>query len=72
MSRRGYQCIAGDTFDQIARLVYGSEAYACELLNANPVYAATLVFAGGEVLVLPDVDTNGRTKQQSSAPWRKE
>ena len=72
MSRMGYLCIAGDTFDQIALQVYGKESYAYELMNANPQYASTLVFCGGEVLMLPERASVEHTKQQSSAPWRKE
>lgn len=52
-----YRCSAGETFDTIALIVYGNERYACELMNANPQYAAKSRFTGGEKLALPVLDT---------------
>ena len=36
MSRDGYRCSAGESFDKVAMDLYGDEIYAAELLCANP------------------------------------
>ena len=72
-----YQCVAGETFDSVALIVYGDEKYACEILNANPDLCLTPVFSGGELLDLPvveipDVDDEDEDEEQipTSAPWK--
>ncbi len=68
--KKGYLCIAGDTFDQIALHVYGDENYAYMLMNANPQHVNKAVFHGGEILLVPELET--KQSQQFVAPWRKE
>jgi len=73
MSGLGYTCSAGETFDSVGRDVYGDEKYAADLLCANPEYAAIMMFAGGEVLLLPVVEAlpEGSAALPETAPWRK-
>lgn len=72
MSGFAYTCTAGETFDSVARGIYGDEICAAELLCANPEYSTTLVFAGGEVLYLPvvAVTTPEENVLPQTAPWR--
>lgn len=46
---------AGETFDMIALAVYGNEKYACDLMGANPKWARTARFEGGEEIAIPVV-----------------
>lgn len=73
MSDYIYKCSAGETFDSVAREVYGDENYAAELLCANPELCLKSTFTGGEVLLLPvveipEADSND-TPVQLTAPW---
>lgn len=67
-----YTCIAGDTFDLIARVQLGDEKYARELMLANLPYCGVTVFSGGETLRIPDVDRGNENVAYYSetAPWR--
>ncbi len=69
MSGYGYVCAAGESFDSVARKIFGDEKYAAELLNANPEEDGKLVFSGGEMLRLPVIDEENE-ESVSTAPWR--
>lgn len=69
MSGYGYVCAAGESFDGVARKLFGDEKYAAELLNANPEEDGKLVFSGGEVLRLPVIDAE-EEENTATAPWR--
>lgn len=69
--KKGYLCVAGDTFDQIALHLYGDENYSYMLMNANPQHVRQSVFQGGEILLVPELET-GKAQQYNVAPWRKE
>lgn len=69
MSGYGYVCAAGESFDSVARKLFGDEKYAAELLNANPEEDGKLVFSGGEVLRLPVIDAE-EEENTATAPWR--
>lgn len=73
LSGRFYPCSAGETFDSIALVLYGDEALASELLNANPSLCTKPVFTGGEKLALPVVeitDAERETYMPAKAPWK--
>ena len=73
LSGIGYICSAGETFDIVALCVYGDEAYAAELLNANPDLCGKMVFDGGEILKLPVVNgiqTDDQIAPAKTAPWK--
>ena len=69
-----YRASAGESFDLVALLVYGDEKYAAELMNANPDYCGLVVFAGGETLVLPELQIPAHNDEaalaNTIAPWR--
>lgn len=75
LSGRTYVCSAGETFDSVALAVYGDEAFASELMSANPKYSTEPVFTGGEVLELPvvevqEADDGEGTYAPAPAPWK--
>ena len=72
MSRDGYRCSAGESFDKVAMDLYGDEIYAAELLCANPEYALKIVFDGTEILRLPVIDMPETEEEiiSETAPWR--
>lgn len=72
-----YHCAANDSFDGIALEIYGNEAYAADLMNANPKYCGIAVFDGGEVLQLPALavpeatgDERESVMAKATAPWK--
>lgn len=74
MSGMGYICSAGESFDSVALSVYGDEAYASELLSANPAMSDKMIFEGGEVLLLPVIAAyetdSGLQTIKETAPWK--
>lgn len=74
LSGRTYICSAGEMVDMVARIVYGDEKYACEILCANPEHSLTQVFDGGEILQLPVVEipdnNTGAVRMSDIAPWK--
>ena len=68
-----YQCVAGETFDYIALVVYGDEKYAAELMNANPRLCCIPMFTGGELIDLPAINIPPKTGPRympETAPWK--
>lgn len=67
-----YACSAGETFDSVAREVYGDENRAAELLCANPEYATRSVFRGEEELYLPVVVVlpDDQAELPATPPWK--
>lgn len=49
-----YTTIQGETWDEIAYKVYGSEEYASLLMASNYPFLDVLVFSAGTVLNTPD------------------
>ena len=71
MEYSGYvwPCSAGETFDEIALMVYGNEKYAAELMSFNPEMAWVTFFQGGEKLRLP-LFSPETTETPTAAPWK--
>ena len=68
-----YTCSAGETFDSIARVLWGYEKYAAELMSVNPEMSGVLVFGGGETLYIPVIDIQDdmvAAAEPDRAPWR--
>lgn len=68
-----YTCSAGETFDAIARILFGHENYAADLMAANPEMSTTILFTGGEKLYIPSVeipDEDDTDAMPAAAPWR--
>lgn len=70
-----YRCAGGETFDSVALMLYGDEKYAAQLMTINPELVGAHMFAGGEMLRLPDITVTDETAEEeyagSVAPWRK-
>ena len=70
MSGYQYNTAGGETFDSIAREVYGNEKYAAELMCANPHLTDLSVFTGQEAILLPQIDlTDAVDELPAKAPW---
>ena len=72
LSGEQYLCVAGETFDSVALVVYGNEKYAVELLCANPAACSITRFTGGELLDLPVVEIPAPSDNGApvTAPWK--
>ena len=62
-----YKTKSGDTWDVIARELYGSEYDADALMAANPEHIATFKFGAGETLKVPDLE---EANDGSLPPWK--
>lgn len=62
-----YTTIQGQTWDQIAKEVYGSELQAGTLMAANPKQLDTFIFSAGEKLNAPEIEAAA----DNMPPWRK-
>lgn len=62
-----YKTVQGQTWDMIAKDVYGKEEYADVLMEANPKLLDTFIFSAGTVLNTTEIGTE--TKELP--PWRK-
>ena len=58
----------GETPDMLAFRLWGNELLATRLLAANPAYIGVVLFAGGEVLAVPEVETATAT-EEATPPW---
>ena len=62
-----YTTKSGDTWDTIAREVYGSEYYADHLMAANHGQIGTFIFSAGVVLSTPALPD---AKSGHLPPWK--
>lgn len=64
-----YTTISGDTWDVIAKKVYGNELKADVLMAANPNHIETFIFSAGAELNTPEL-----TQERSGTlpPWKYE
>jgi phage tail protein X len=67
MSNATYTTVQGDTWDQIARRLYGDELAMHHLIAANPRQRNVLIFSAGTVLTAPAVDT---AQTAALPPWK--
>lgn len=59
----------GDTFDSIAKQIYGDEKYFVDIIQANYDERNTVVFSSGTILKLPEINTI-EADTVTSIPWR--
>lgn len=64
-----YTTISGDTWDIIAKKVYGREYYADVLMAANPDQLDTFIFSAGAEINAPDIEVND-DDDGSLPPWK--
>lgn len=62
-----YTTVQNDTWDIIAKKVYGNELYADYLMQNNYKHLDTFLFPAGTVLNTPEVQT---TTDSTLPPWR--
>lgn len=62
-----YVTKSGDTWDRIARAVYGNEYHADALMAANPKYIDVYQFSSGVALNTPDVED---AREGTLPPWK--
>ena len=56
-----YQTILGDTWDIIAKKVYGNELYADKLMQANRKYLNEFIFSAGITLECPEIESDAES-----------
>lgn len=64
-----YRTVSGDTWDGIAKAVYGSELYADRLMEANPKLLEIYRFPAGVDLITPVLE---ETRDGMLPPWKYE
>lgn len=62
-----YKTKSGDTWDKIAREVYGSEYHADTLMAANPDHIETFIFSSGVELSVPELP---QARSGLLPPWK--
>lgn len=55
---RIYRTKKGDTWDNIAFLLWGNEYLMLELIKSNWKHRETIVFSEGITLLIPDIETD--------------
>lgn len=68
---RTYTTVAQDTWDVIAKKLYGSEAFIDQLIRANLQHRKTVFFSAGVVLNAPDIDTESAEFAENLPPWKR-
>ena len=61
------KAVKGETFDILARKLFGHEKYAAQLLMANPDKCHLMIFEGGETVKVPQVEV---TEESPLPPWK--
>ena len=62
---------AGDTWDRLAKKLYGDERFMDRLIKANLVHRMTVVFSSGVVLNVPDVDSASSEQDVNLPRWKR-
>lgn len=65
-----YQTILGDTWDIIAKKVYGNELYADRLMQANRKYLNEFIFSAGITLECPEIESDAAKLPEAYPEWR--
>ena len=63
-----YQTVLGDTWDIIAKKVYGKEVYADRLMEANPDLLEEFIFSAGVTVEYPELEEE--TLPEAYPEWR--
>lgn len=61
----------GDTWDILAKKIYGNELFMDELIKANIHFRKTVIFSAGVVLNVPEVDTSSPEFESNLPPWKR-
>ena len=63
-----YETQLGDTWDVIAKNIYGDEKYADYVMENNPTLIATSIFSAGTLVWIPDLPPD---EVEELPEWRK-
>lgn len=66
-----YKTLSGDTWDLIAKRVYGREDLMTLLIEANYDYRKTVFFRAGVLLDVPTVDLAQVADDRDLPPWKR-
>lgn len=66
-----YTTIQGDTWDIIAKNVYGNELFMDKLIKANIDYRKIVIFSAGVVLEVPEIDTTSAEYDVNLPVWKR-
>lgn len=66
-----YTTLSLDTWDVIAKKLYGTEVLMDRLIRANLEHRKTVFFSAGVVLKVPDVDTRSAELAENLPPWKR-
>lgn len=66
-----YMTVSLDTWDVIAKKLYGTEVLMDRLIRANLEHRKTVFFSAGVVLKVPDVDTGSAELVENLPPWKR-
>lgn len=66
-----YTTTQGDTWDIIAKKVYGNELLLDVLIKANFKQRKTVIFSAGTVLNIPEIDTEEATADLNLPIWKR-
>lgn len=66
-----YTTVSLDTWDVIAKKLYGTEVLMDRLIRANLEHRKTVFFSAGVVLKVPDVDTGSAEFAENLPPWKR-
>ena len=64
-----YTATAGDTWAGIAFRLWAEETLMWKLIESNPLRAQTVIFEGGEVLKVPEIEETDN--KAAMPPWRR-
>lgn len=62
-----YETVLGDTWDSIAKFVYGDEKHADWLMKNNPFLLGISIFSAGTLVYIPDLPV---IVESSLPDWR--
>lgn len=66
-----YTTVSLDTWDVIAKKLYGTEVLMDRLIRANLEHRKTVFFSEGVVLKVPEVDTGSAELAENLPPWKR-
>ncbi|WP_077074112.1 tail protein X [Mailhella massiliensis] len=61
----------GETWDMVARRVYGDEHFMDALIAANVKLRDTVIFSYGVEIVTPEIDTRSTAYDINLPPWKR-
>ena len=70
MTEATYTTSQGETWDVIAKRLWGEEKLMHKLIEANPAHQETVFFSAGTVLTVPEVPTPA--KVLPLPPWKRQ